>query len=78
MEFMAIPIFKRVVNPKDGKKFNEKGVPRFFSSLIINKSNPADDNEPGMLVDVHYTRDLFKYFINVIWKSIFTGIKRTV
>jgi hypothetical protein len=78
IEFMAIPIYKRVVNPTDELKFNKKGLPSFFSNLIINRSNPADDNEPGMLVDDHYSRDLSKYFINVIWKSIFTGIKQTV
>jgi hypothetical protein len=48
-----------------------------LANIVIKKSNPGKDGDPRT-VDVHFNRILNKSFFNLIWKSIFTGIKETV
>lgn len=62
---------------KDEDKFNKKGIPTLLANIIIKKDNPKKGDDPRT-VDVHFNRILNKSFFNLIWKTIFTGIKESV
>jgi len=62
---------------KDEPKFNKKGIPTLLANVIIKKDNPKKNDDPRT-VDVHFDRIRNKSFFNLIWKSIFTGIKQSV
>jgi hypothetical protein len=61
---------------KEGK-LDKKGFPTLLANVIMKKSNPDKDGDPRT-VEVHFRRFLNKSFFNLLWKSIFTGIKETV
>jgi hypothetical protein len=59
------------------KKLDKKGIASLLANIVIKDSNPRKDDEPRT-VDVHFNRILNKSFFNLLWKSIFTGIKESV
>jgi len=64
---------------KDRKeeKLNKKALPTLAANLFMRHSNLEKGGSPRM-VEVHFDRILNKSFFNLIWKSIFSGIKQTV
>jgi len=62
---------------EEERKLNKRGMATLLANIVIKKSNPGKDGDPRT-VDVHFNRILNKSFFNLIWKSIFTGIKETV
>jgi len=63
----------------DEDEFRKKAIPTLAANMIIKKSNPpksAKKDDPKW-VNVHYARDTHRSIFNLIWKSIFTGIKET-
>ena len=54
---------------------NKKGLVSLFANFVIKNSNKGEN--PRM-AEVHFDRILNKSFFNLIWKSIFTGIKQSV
>jgi hypothetical protein len=54
---------------------NKKGLSSLFANFVIKNSNKGEN--PRM-VEVHFDRILNKSFFNLIWKSIFAGIKKSV
>lgn len=60
---------------KDEGKLDKKGLASLFANFIIKNSNKG---EKPRVEDVHFDRILYKSFFNLIWKSIFTGVKQTV
>ena len=57
-------------------EFKRKGLMSFLANaLIIKDSNPADGET--RLAHPHYERDAKKSFFNLVWKTLFTGIKET-
>lgn len=62
---------------KDEKKgtLNKKGLSSLFANFVIKNSNKGENPR---VVKVHFDRILYKSFFNLIWKSIFTGIKQSV
>jgi len=62
---------------KDQNKYDKKGLASMMANIMIKNSNPANAKEPRT-ANVRYRRALNKSFFNVIWKTIFTGIKETV
>jgi len=60
---------------KDEGKLDKKGLASLFANLIIKNSNNAEDPR---VAEVHFDRILNKSFFNLIWKSIFAGVKQTV
>jgi len=61
---------------KEGK-LSKKGLASLFANIIIKDSNPGKRGDPRA-VEVHFKRILNKSFFNLLWKSIFTGVKETV
>jgi len=61
---------------KEENKYDKKGLASLLVSVMMKKSNPSKGGE-ARTVDVHFHRILDKSFFNLIWKSIFTGIKET-
>ena len=62
---------------KDENKYDKKGLASLAANIILKKSNPGK-NEKARVADVHFNRILYKSFFNLIWKTIFTGMKETV
>jgi hypothetical protein len=60
----------------DERKMNKKHLTSFISNIIIKNSNP-DDGETRV-GEVHHERDMNRSFYNLIWKSIFEGINKTI
>lgn len=57
-------------------EFKRKGLMSFLANvLIIKDSNPADGEL--RIAHPHYERDIKKSFFNLVWKTLFTGIKET-
>ena len=64
---------------KRGKKSNDvkkKGLKSLVANIIVKNNNPGN----GALREVnpHYDRNVQKSFFNLVWKTIFTGMKKTV
>ncbi|MDR3713376.1 MAG: hypothetical protein P4L51_11205 [Puia sp.] len=62
---------------KDRNGYNKRILASFAAGLLIKKSNPGPDGKIRTAV-VKYNRNLNKSFFNLVWKSIFTGVKETV
>ncbi len=61
---------------KTEDKFNKKGLATLVANVVMKHSNPKNGESPRT-VKVHFNRIINKSFFNLIWKSIFTGIKQT-
>ncbi len=58
-------------------KIEKKGLASFVANLVIKNANPL--RKQGVrTAKVHYKRDENRSFFNLIWKSIFTGVKESV
>ena len=60
---------------KDDPGFDKKDLASFFANLAI--KNSSKTNAPRT-EEVHFHRILNKSFFNLIWKTLFTGIKQSV
>ncbi len=70
---MKITLLKK---DKKENKYDKKGLASLAANLIMKKSNPEGNKDPRV-ADVHFNRILNKSFFNLIWKTIFTGVKET-
>lgn len=63
---------------KDGKGSGRKGLASLLANIMaIHNENPSP-GEALRVVKPRFTRDPKKSFFNLIWKTIFVGIKQTV
>ncbi|HEY4208121.1 MAG TPA: hypothetical protein VGM31_14955 [Puia sp.] len=60
---------------KEKDRFDKKGLASLFANILIKNSNKADDPRTET---AHFRRILNKSFFNLIWKTLFTGIKQSV
>lgn len=61
---------------KDGGVLKKKGFLSFLAnSFIVKNSNPRKEGEAPLKADVKYEHSQDRSFFNLMWKSIFTGIK---
>lgn len=73
---LKIEFLKDVKTPK-GKK-RKKGLVSFIANLMaLHNENPSPDR-PVRIAKPRFTRDPKKSFFNLVWKTIYTGIKETV
>ncbi len=72
-EGLKVDILKR---DKDTKKISKKGLASFAANIIVKNSNPGDRGLRK--VTPEYDRNVYKSFFNLVWKTIFTGMKETV
>lgn len=66
---------------KPGEENKNKLEPKKFASLIANvaiKNANLGKNKPVRIVRVAHPRDVNKSMFNLIWKSIFEGLQKTV
>ena len=61
---------------KDTREVKKKGLTSFLANFIVKNDNPR--NGELRKVEPHYNRDVRKSFFNLVWKTIFTGMKKTV
>jgi hypothetical protein len=62
---------------KEKNRYDKKGLVSLAANILIKNSNP-EGSEPARVVNVHYNRAMNKSFFNLIWKTIFTGVKQSV
>jgi hypothetical protein len=71
-----IEMLKRDTSSPTG--FKKRGFITFLANkILLKKKNKANDNRPDV-VNVQYERDITKSMFNLIWKTIFYGIKEQV
>ena len=54
----------------------KKELLTILANTLIKNNNPVNDNT--YIGNVDYKRDIQKSFFNLLWKSIFDGVKKTV
>lgn len=61
---------------KEGNVLKKKGFLSFLANtFILKNSNPRKKGEAPINADISYIHDREKSFFNLMWKSIFTGLK---
>jgi len=60
---------------EDKKEFKKKGLASLFANMIVKNDNPSGGKT--RTADMSNERNTNRSFFNLIWKSIFTGIKET-
>jgi hypothetical protein len=75
VKFLYSDLKVNILKKEDGThEYKKKGLISFFANaLVIKDSNPAKgETRTG---HPHFTRDPQKSFFNLVWKTLFTGIK---
>jgi hypothetical protein len=57
-------------------KLKKKKLASFIANMIVKNSNPQG-KKPVRVADVHYQRDTNRSFFNLMWKSVYIGVKQT-
>jgi hypothetical protein len=60
---------------KTDSGFKKKVLASFFANLVVKSSSPAAGPSTE---EIHFHRILNKSIFNLIWKTLFTGIKKSV
>ena len=60
---------------KDSGDFKKKGLMSLLTNALIKDANPQ--NGTVRTGEINYQRDITKSFFNLLWKSVFSGIKKT-
>ncbi|MEO6135190.1 MAG: hypothetical protein ABIP35_08560 [Ginsengibacter sp.] len=70
---LKINVLKR---DKESKEVKKRGLLTFVANIIVKNDNPLK----GELrkETPQYDRDIYKSFFNLIWKTVFDGMKKTV
>ena len=70
---LKVDVLKRGKNSNDIKK---RGLATWAANLLVINDNPT---AAGLRKETpEYDRDIYKSFFNLVWKTIFTGMKKTV
>lgn len=61
---------------KDSKDIKKKGLVTFFANTLVKNNNPQN----GKLREEtpSFERNIYKSFFNLVWKTLFTGLKSTL
>jgi len=59
---------------KDQAGYDRKGLASLFANIVLKNSSPAGAPDPK---EVHFQRILNKSIFNLMWKTLFTGIKKS-
>jgi hypothetical protein len=59
----------------DNNKYRKKIFPTIAAGFLVKGSNPLNGNRRTS--SIHYERDIYRSMFNLMWKSLFTGIKET-
>jgi hypothetical protein len=66
---MKVNVLKR---DKETKQIKKRGLISLAANLVVNNNNS------GTSVSAHYDRNIYKSFFNLVWKTIFAGMKETL
>ena len=70
-ENLSVKLLKK---DDDKNKYRTKLLPTLAAGIVLKKSNPQNgEMRPG---DVDYNRDIHRSIFNLMWKSLFSGIKK--
>jgi hypothetical protein len=61
---------------KNTKKIKKRGLLSMAANLVVKNSNPLSGDLRKETPE--YVRDIYKSFFNLVWKTVFTGMKQTV
>jgi hypothetical protein len=77
VKFLYSDLKVNILKKEDGKnEYKKKGlISLFANALFIKDSNPGKGET--RIAHPHFTRDPQKSFFNLVWKTLFTGIKET-
>jgi hypothetical protein len=56
---------------------NNRAFPSLAANLLIQHSNPGNDSS-SRFVWAHYNRNMHKTIFNLIWKTIYDGMKKSI
>jgi hypothetical protein len=77
IKFLYSDLKVNILKKEDGThEFKKKGLVSFFANMLIIKDNNPAGGETR-LAHARYERDPKKSFFNLVWKTLFTGIKET-
>ncbi|NSL89052.1 hypothetical protein ECE50_019575 [Chitinophaga sp. Mgbs1] len=62
---------------KDHKGFTRKGLVSFVANILVIKDSNPLKGEAVRVANPSYSRDIQKSFFNLVWKTLFTGVKET-
>ena len=54
--------------------YHKKGLVSLFANIVLKNSSPAEGSEPK---EVHFQRILNKSIFNLMWKTLFMGVKKS-
>lgn len=77
VKFLYTDLRATILSKEEGTHdYKRKGLLSFLANvLVIKNSNPM--NNETRIAHPHYVRDIQKSFFNLVWKTMFTGIKET-
>jgi hypothetical protein len=70
---LKVDVLKR---DKDSKEIKKKKFTSLVANILVKNNNPENGNLRKE--NPHFNRDVQKSFFNLVWKTIFTGMKKTV
>ncbi|MBS1597737.1 MAG: hypothetical protein JST75_05900 [Bacteroidetes bacterium] len=62
---------------EEKNKYTKKVLPTFVANIVLKNSNPSKPGDEYRVANVHYKRDTIRSFFNLLWKSIFSGVKQS-
>lgn len=78
VKFLYKDLKVNILKKEDGSnKFKKKGLISFIANLMVIKDENPMKGEVRV-AHPHFTRDPNKSFFNLVWKTLFTGIKESV
>ena len=61
---------------KETKKIKKRGLLSMAANLVVKDGNPQSGDLRKETPE--FNRDIYKSFFNLVWKTVFTGMKQTV
>jgi len=61
---------------KSDDELKKKGLASFFANTLIKNNNPDNNKLRKGVID--FKREINKSFFNLLWKSVFSGVKSTM
>jgi hypothetical protein len=65
---------KLLKKDEDKNKYKTKFFPTLAAGVVMKSSNPQNDKM--RVGNVDYKRDIYRSIFNIMWKSMFSGIKK--
>jgi hypothetical protein len=74
--FLYHDLSVEILKKGEGKELKSRELISFFANTLVKNNNPGNNGE---IYTAHadHQRELNKSFFNLVWKSIFDGVKKT-